>query len=121
MQKTIFVVDDNDTNLSVAKEVLKPHYRVLTLPSAEKMFALMEKIRPDLILLDIEMPEMDGFEALGRLKENTSFADIPVIFLTSTIDPAIEEKGTQLGARGIITKPFSEPVLLDLIKTNLDK
>ena len=119
MQKTIYVVDDNDTNLSVAKEALKEQYRVMTLPSAAKMFALLDKITPDLILLDIEMPEMDGFEAIKRLKENDSHADIPVIFLTSMTDATVEVKGFELGVIDFITKPFSEPVLLNRIKTHL--
>jgi len=55
--KTIFAVDDSDSNLSLAKKALEEHYRILTMPSAAKMFALLEKITPDLILLDIEMPE----------------------------------------------------------------
>ena len=120
MQKTIFVVDDNDTNLSVAKEVLKDQYRVMTVPSAAKMFALMEKVIPDLILLDIEMPEMDGFEALHRLKENPSQASIPVIFLTGMTDASIEVRGFQLGVIDFITKPFSAPVLLNRMKAHLD-
>ena len=120
MQKTVFVVDDNDTNLSVAKEALKEQYRVMTLPSAAKMFALIQKVRPDMILLDIEMPDMDGFEALNQLKENASHASIPVIFLTSMTDPEIEAKGFQLGVVDFINKPFSEPVLLNRIKTHLD-
>ena len=120
MQKTIFVVDDNDTNLSMAKEVLKKHYRVITLPSALKMFAHMEKVAPDLILLDIEMPEMDGFEALRRLKTSDRQADIPVIFLTGTTDKAVEARGFQMGVIDFITKPFSELVLLNRIKTHLD-
>ena len=119
MQKTIFVVDDVDTNLSAAKEALKDQYRVMTLPSAAKMFALIEKIVPDLILLDIEMPEMDGFEALHRLKDNASQADIPVIFLTSMTDPAVEASGFELGVVDFVTKPFSAPVLLNRIKTHL--
>ena len=86
MQKTVFIVDDNDTNLAMAKSALKEQYRVMTLPSAEKMFALLEKIKPDLILLDIEMPEMDGFEALQLLKDNEAYADIPVVFLTGMTD-----------------------------------
>jgi len=117
MNKTIFVVDDNDTNLAAAKEALKSHYRVMTLPSAIKMFAMMEKLTPDLILLDIEMPEMDGFEALSRLKE--SKADIPVIFLTSLINADVEVHGFQLGVIDFITKPFSAPVLINRIKTHL--
>ena len=120
MQKTIFVVDDNDTNLSVAKEALKEYYRVMTLPSAAKMFSLIDKVNPDLILLDIEMPEMDGFEALTILKDNPLLSDIPVIFLTSMTDSAVEVRGFQLGVIDFITKPFSEPVLLNRIKTHLD-
>ena len=120
MAKTIFVVDDNDTNLTVAKEVLKENYRVMTLPSAAKMFSLIEKIIPDLILLDIEMPEMDGFEALRLLKGNEAQADIPVIFLTSMTDAEIEVRGFQLGVVDFITKPFSAPVLINRIKTHLD-
>ena len=120
MPKTIFVVDDNDTNLASAKEALKDQYRVMTLPSAEKMFALLEKITPDLILLDIEMPEIDGFEALHMLKGNSAQTDIPVVFLTSLSDSEVEVRGFQLGVIDFITKPFSAPVLINRIKTHLD-
>ena len=120
MQKTIFVADDNDTNLSAAKEALKDQYRVMTLPSAAKMFTLMEKVTPDIILLDIEMPDMDGFEALRILKNNSTHADIPVIFLTSMTDAAVEVRGFQLGVVDFIPKPFSAPVLLNRIKTHLN-
>ena len=120
MQKTIFVVDDVDTNLSSAKDALKEQYRVMTLPSAAKMFALLEKITPDLILLDIEMPEMDGFEALSRLKDMKSQADIPVMFLTGMTDPSVEVRGFELGVVDFVTKPFSAPVLLNRIKTHLN-
>ena len=119
MHNTIFVVDDNDTNLAMAKEVLKEHYRVMTLPSAAKMFALLEKVCPDLILLDIEMPEMNGFEALEQLKSTTGLADIPVIFLTSDADAPTEDKGFQKGVVDFILKPFTAPGLLDRIKTHL--
>jgi len=118
MKKTIFMVDDNDLNLAAGNEALKDQYRVITLPSAIKMFTMMEKLTPDMILLDIEMPEMDGFEALRRLKE--SYPDIPVIFLTSLINPEAEVKGFQLGAIDFIVKPFSAPVLINRIKTHLD-
>jgi len=120
MQKVIFVVDDKDTNLTTAKQVLKEQYRVMTLPSAAKMFALMEKIKPDLILLDIEMPEMDGFEALTILKNKSESAGIPVIFLTGMRDVSVEVRGFQLGVVDFITKPFSEPVLINRIKTHLN-
>ena len=120
MQKTIFVVDDNVTNLSMAKDALKNQYKVMAMTSAAKMFDMMERIQPDLILLDIEMPEMDGFEALRLLKDNKNYVAIPVIFLTSMNDSEIEAKGFQLGAIDFITKPFSAPVLNNRIKTHLD-
>jgi len=118
--KTIFVVDDNDTNLTMAKSVLEKDYRVLTIPSAEKMFKLLEKIPPDLILLDIEMPEIDGFEALLYLKSSPLYRDIPVIFLTGYSDHTIEARGFEMGVIDFITKPFSPLVLLNRIKTHLN-
>ena len=119
MQKTVFVVDDNDTNLLMAQEALKAQYRVFTLPSAAKMFSLLDNVGPDLILLDIEMPEMDGFETLRILKTKEAYANIPVIFRTGTTDAEVEVRGFQLGAIDFITKPFSAPVLLNRIKTHL--
>jgi len=116
---TVFIVDDSDTNLATAEEALEDHYNVMTIPSAAKMFSLLEKITPNLILLDIEMPEMNGFEALEKLKNSNSWASIPVIFLTGTIDASIEERGLKLGAVGIIAKPFSAPILLDRIKAHI--
>ena len=117
MQDTIFVVDDNGTNLSTAEEALESQYRVITLSSAARMFAILEKVTPALILLDIEMPEMGGFEAIKRLKSDEASAKIPVIFMTATADAAND--GKELGAADIITKPFSVPVLLDCIKRHL--
>jgi len=118
--KTIFAVDDSDTNLSIVKKALENQYRIFTMPSAGKMFALLKKITPDLILLDIEMPEMDGSEALQILKANPLYADIPVIFLTSYSDDEIEASGFELGVVDFVTKPFSSHVLLNRIKTHLD-
>jgi len=115
----IFIVDDSDTNLATAEEALEDHYDVMTMPSAAKMFELLEKITPNLILLDIEMPEMNGFEALEKLKNNAGQANIPVIFLTGTVDDAIKKKGLSIGAVDIISKPFSIPVLLEKIKAHI--
>jgi len=117
--KTIFVVDDNPVNLATAKQALSSNYRVLTIPSAEKMFSLFSKIKPDLILLDIEMPEMDGFTALTKLMANEHTAIIPVMFLTASTDSEIEAKGLALGAMDFISKPFSAPVLLNRIANHL--
>jgi putative two-component system response regulator len=118
--KTIFIVDDNNVNLLSADEALSEHYRIFTMPSAFAMFELLKDIKPDLILLDILMPEMDGFEALSILKSTAAYADIPVIFLTSRNDEATESKGFELGAVDFVSKPFSKLVLLNRIKVHLD-
>ena len=118
--KTIFVVDDSDTNLSMAEAVLEDQYRVMTMPSAAKMFMLLEKVIPDLILLDIEMPEMDGFDTISRLKSDGNWSEIPVMFLTGRNDAAVEARGLEMGAVDFVTKPFSAPVLINRIKTHLN-
>ena len=117
--KTIFIVDDNDVNLLSADETLSEYYRVYTMPSASNMFELLENVIPDLILLDILMPEMDGFETLKILKENPAYAGIPVIFLSGRNDVATESHGFEMGVVDFISKPFSRPVLLNRIKTHL--
>jgi len=118
--KTIFVVDDSDTCLSKVEEVLESQYRVMTLPSASKMFAMLEKIMPDLILLDIAMPEMDGYTALRILKDNPKTANIPVIFLTGQADVMVEAHSFDLGVIDFIVKPFSALVLLNRVKMHMD-
>jgi len=118
--KTIFIVDDNDVNLSTAAQALSKQYRAFTLPSASDMFELLNNIVPDLILLDILMPQMDGFEAMRLLKGDARYSDIPVIFLSGRNDAATEARGFEMGAVDFISKPFSEPVLLNRLKTHLE-
>ncbi|MCL1831703.1 MAG: response regulator [Oscillospiraceae bacterium] len=106
-----------------AKTALDGTYKTYALPSAEKMLKLTEKITPDLILLDVEMPVMNGFEAMSFLKYDVRLKDIPVIFLTAKNDPVSEIKGFEMGALDFINKPFSAPVLIRRIETHteLDK
>lgn len=120
MKKMIFIVDDSDTNLLMAKQVLELQFRVMTVPSGQKLFHLLEKFMPDLILLDIEMPEMDGFEVLEALKSNKDFSQIPVIFLTSIRDAKTEVRGLEMGIIDFISKPFSGPVLLNRVRVHLE-
>jgi len=119
-QNIIFVVDDNETSLTAAENSLAKEYKVIALPSATKMFEALTKFTPDLILLDIEMPDMSGYEALEKLKNNDSYADIPVIFLSGLSDAKSEAFGIELGAVDFIMKPFTEPVLLNRIRKTLD-
>ncbi|GHU04641.1 two-component system response regulator [Betaproteobacteria bacterium] len=118
-RKLIMLVDDDLVNLQVGKLALSAMYRVLTVPSAEKMFTMLERYSPELILLDINMPDMDGFEAIRILKEKAATRDIPVIFLTAINDDANELKGLSLGAVNYIPKPFSPPLLRKRIELHL--
>jgi len=113
MQKLIFIVDDNDANLTVAAFALEREYRILTMPSAQKMFSLLEKKIPDLILMDVEMPEISGLEAAARLKENLQWKDIPVLFLTSYCDEKLLSEAKAIGGLDIINKPFTPSELLE--------
>lgn len=118
-RKKIFLVDDNITNLTVGKNALSELYDIFTIPSGEKMFKILEKVMPDMILLDIEMPEMNGYEILKRLKEREETKQIPVIFVTAKGDTGSELEGLELGAIDYISKPFSPPLLLKRIEVHL--
>lgn len=118
--KKIFIVDDNATNRATAKIALDDSYETLALPSAQKMFQLLEKVIPDLILLDVDMPEMDGFEALSILKADEKLKTIPVIFLTAKNDTESEIRGFEMGAIDFINKPFSPPVLIKRIELHIE-
>jgi putative two-component system response regulator len=118
-RKIILLVDDNATNLTAGKNILKDQYKVYPTPSAEIMFDLIENIIPDMILLDIEMPEMNGYEAIRILKGNLKWKDIPVMFLTSKTDEGSELEGLSLGAIDYVAKPFSAPLLLKRIENHL--
>ncbi|GHU51451.1 two-component system response regulator [Clostridia bacterium] len=118
-RKIVMIVDDNMTNLTMGKEMLKELYKVYPVPSAKIMFDLLKNITPDMILLDIEMPEVNGYEAIKWLKKHPQWADIPVIFLTSKADEGSELEGLVLGANDYVSKPFSAPLLLKRIENQL--
>ncbi|MDR1533506.1 MAG: response regulator [Planctomycetota bacterium] len=118
-KQRVFLVDDNITNLSVGKNALSGNYEVYTVNSGEKMFRLLERVRPDIVLLDVEMPGMNGYEVIRALKGSERTADIPVIFLTVKTDPGSEVEGLSLGAVDYIAKPFSPILLLARIELHL--
>ena len=117
--KIVFIVDDNDANLLLAKNALEGLYETYALPSAARMFKIIEKITPDLILLDVDMPEMDGFEAIQLLKTNEKYTAIPVAFLTGKYEAESEERGFALGAVDFIRKPFSAATLIERVETHI--
>jgi putative two-component system response regulator len=118
-RQVIMLVDDNQTNLSMGKNMLKDSYEVYALPSAEKMFEFLEKVTPDLILLDVMMPNMNGFEAMKLLRADKRYKPIPVIFVTAKTEKMNELEGLNLGAVDYVIKPFSAAILLKRIENHL--
>ena len=118
---TILVVDDTPGNLSVLGELLKPHYHVRVANSgARALAAVRTEPRPALILLDIMMPELDGYEVLRRLKSSPATSDIPVIFVTALNATEDESRGLALGAVDYITKPVRPAIVLARIRCQLE-
>jgi putative two-component system response regulator len=115
----LILVDDNPSNLRAGKNVLSNKYEVFTAPSGAKLFEILQDVKPAMILLDIEMPEMNGYEAIKILKAGEETKDIPVIFLTGKTDTENELEGLELGAIDYITKPFVPPLLLKRIEVHL--
>ena len=121
MNDWILVVDDDTSNLKMANRILgSADMRVSCLKSGEDAIKFLQENRPELILLDIHMPGMDGFDTIAAIRENKQTADIPVIFLTADDDSSTETKGLQAGAMDFIKKPFVPEVLLLRVRHTLD-
>ena len=118
-KRTILAVDDTPENLTVINGVLRPHYTVKVAPSGERALQIAFSETPDLVLLDIMMPEMDGYEVLRRLQAEPATAGIPVIFVTAKDQEADEQVGLDMGAVDYITKPISPAILLARVRTQL--
>ena len=117
MSAWILVVDDDTTNLRMASHILsKEQMRVSCLKSGEEAICFLQEQRPDLILLDIHMPGMDGFETIAAVRGDEKTADIPVIFLTADDDSETETRGLKAGAMDFIKKPALQN---QFSKTNL--
>ena len=120
MQKHVLVVDDNTTNLKLAENALRAHYKVTLLISGEQALKFLTKNRPDLILLDILMPGLDGFETIKQIKANPYTRDIPVIFLTAKTESVDEVNALNLGAADFISKPFVPEIMLRRISLQIE-
>jgi adenylate cyclase len=119
-RKTILIVDDTPTNIGIISSVLKESFRTKVATNGEKALVLASAgDRPDLILLDITMPGMDGYEVCRRLKANPATRGIPVIFLTAKAEADDEKQGFEVGAVDYIHKPFSAPIVLARVKTHI--
>ena len=119
-KKKILMVDDVALNHATARDVLEDTYELYEASSGKEAFEKLKEITPDLILLDVVMPEMNGMEVLKKLKSIPSFKDIPVIFLTADTSPEAEVEGFQLGIVDYITKPFVPMVMKKRIETQIE-
>lgn len=121
MSDWVLVVDDDTSNLKVASRILcEEKMRVSCLKSGEDALKFLQENRPDIILLDIHMPGMDGFQTISAIREKKEIADIPVIFLTADDDSNTEKKGLEAGAMDFIKKPFVPEVLLLRVRHTID-
>jgi putative two-component system response regulator len=115
----ILIVDDEASNLAVLREVLKDEYKLVFARNGAEMLAGVEKHRPALVLLDVEMPDMDGLSACRALKANPKTENVPVIFVTSHSEIADEAQGFAAGAVDYITKPISAPIVRARVRSQL--
>src|SRR5512138_493522 len=120
MDKRILVVDDTPANIQVLAGTLKEKgYQISVATNGKQALEVVERVHPDLILLDVMMPEMDGFETCRRLKESNGSREIPVIFLTAKTETTDIVKGFELGAVDYVAKPFNTHELLARVNTHL--
>jgi diguanylate cyclase (GGDEF)-like protein len=119
MKPQILIVDDRVENLQILLSLLKQDYRVISAKSGFKAIDKAQNLQPDLILLDILMPEMDGYEVCRRLKNDETTSGIPVIFITTRGEVSDETKGFELGAVDYIIKPISPPIVKARVATHL--
>ncbi|MNB97957.1 Cyclic di-GMP phosphodiesterase response regulator RpfG [compost metagenome] len=119
LRPVILVVDDTPDNIALLSGLLKDCYKVKVATNGEKALQIAKAAPPDLILLDIMMPGMDGYETCRRLMQDEVLREIPVIFLTAKEEVEDENKGFDSGAVDYITKPISAPILLSRVKTHL--
>ncbi|MEO5354535.1 MAG: response regulator, partial [Magnetococcus sp. XQGC-1] len=117
--KKILVVDDEPNNLQVMRQILKDHYQLIFAPNGEKALEAAGKHLPELLLLDIMMPGMSGYEVCQKLRANPATEHIPVIFVTAMSEVEDEAKGFDVGAVDYIQKPVSGPIVLRRVQTHL--
>jgi len=116
----ILVVDDTPANIQALAAILRERgYKISVATNGRQALEVLAQVRPDLILLDVMMPEMDGFETCRRIRENDAWREIPVIFLTARTETADIVKGFELGAVDYVAKPFHAHELLARVRTHL--
>ena len=116
---TVLIVDDTETNVDILVDTLGEDYDIAVAMDGESALEVAEEDSPDLILLDIMMPGMDGYEVCKRLKDNPETAAFPVIFLSALTEADEKQKDLKLGAVDFLTKPFNPSVMQDKVKQHI--
>jgi putative two-component system response regulator len=115
----ILIVDDEPINIRILSNILSDDYKIRAATSGKQAIEIANNQPPDIILLDMIMPDIDGLEVCKKLKSNELTCDIPVIFITSMTDPANEERGLEAGAVDYISKPVSPPVVKARVRIHI--
>ena len=120
-KKGILIIDDEKSNIIALTHFLREDYSVFVTRDSRDALEMVEDHRPDIILLDIIMPEMDGYEVISALKKSKKANDIPVVFISGLVSPEAIKKGFSLGASDYITKPFEAAAVKNTVKKLLDQ
>lgn len=119
-KRHIVMVDDEPVNLELAENVLKENYKLTKLISGAQLLTFLTKVKPDMILLDVQMPEMNGYEVIEKLTSDPQLKDIPIIFLTGQDSVESERQGFSMGAKDFIRKPFDNDIMLARISSQME-
>jgi len=114
--KSVLIVDDEPSNIDLIAGILSPHVKTKAAPKGQIALVISKKTHPDMVLLDLKMPEMDGFEVCKKLKADPDTADIPVVFISGEQDPADVAKGKELGAVDFLFKPVEPDKLIAAVE-----
>lgn len=115
----IMVVDDSTTILNTARKFLSPTYDVITVDDGFKCLAAVQEARPDLILMDIMMPRLNGYQALQLIRANPDFENLPIVILSGKDSPFDKARGNLMGCDDYLVKPFERQALLDVVRRHL--
>lgn len=118
---TILIVDDEPTNVHLASDVLRPHYRIVIATNGRRALHVARAQRPDLVLLDVHLPDQHGYDVCRQLKDDEATRHAAVLFLTASDDPAREDERRAAGAAETLTKPIDPATLLERVAAHLHR
>lgn len=119
-KKVILVIDDMPPILEHAKQILKDLYKVIPCTNGKQGLEIFDKMKPDLVLVDINMPDMDGFQVLSEIRSRKDYGKVPVIMMTTGLSNEMESLGFRCGVDDFLLKPFSQPAVIKRVSMQLE-